>query len=105
MEKYLFTDGTNLVREVQSKEELYTLIQSSGDSGKIRIWIFSTSEWISYTEFSKRSIAGIPPAKKTAIAEEKKNNHVAVKKPVKKGVGVIRFFVVLVTSEIGRAHV
>ena len=98
MEKYLFTDGTNVVREVQSKEELHTLIHASGDSGKIRIWIFSTSEWISSAEFSKRSVAKIPPIKKSIIVEEKKNNHVAVKRPTKKGVGIIRFFVVLVTS-------
>jgi hypothetical protein len=48
MEKYLFTDGTNGVREVQSQEELKTLIASSVLPEKIRIWIFNTNEWISY---------------------------------------------------------
>lgn len=55
MEKYLFTDGTNVVREVQSGEELHTLVQSAADTGKVRIWLFNTSEWVSYAEFTKLS--------------------------------------------------
>ncbi|HKO82593.1 MAG TPA: hypothetical protein VJU78_19440 [Chitinophagaceae bacterium] len=98
MEKYLFIDGTNVIREVQSKEELHTLIQASGDPGKIRIWIFSTSEWISYAEFSKRSVVKTFPARKPVIPEEKKTNHVAVKKPAKKNAGLLKFFIVLVTT-------
>lgn len=71
MEKYLFTDGTNVVREVQSDEELQRLIQSSGDTGKIRIWVFNTNEWITYTEFSKQFTAKTPSFKKTAVDKEK----------------------------------
>jgi hypothetical protein len=55
MEKYLFTDGTNVIREVQSKEELTTLIQSSGDRNKVRIWVFNTSEWVTYAEFNRQA--------------------------------------------------
>ena len=52
MDKYLFTDGTSGVREVQSQEELKTLIASATQPGKIRIWIFNTNEWINYAGFS-----------------------------------------------------
>jgi len=83
MEKYLFTNGTNAVREVQSGEELQPLIQSSGDPGKIRIWIFSTSEWMTYAEFSKRTVARVIPIKKTVspIQEVKKAAGSSVRKP------------------------
>jgi hypothetical protein len=99
MEKYLFTDGTNVVREVQSKEELHTVIQSSGDPGKIRIWIFSTSEWITCTEFSKRSVAKVIPLKKTAVKEEKKQEPVVTTpKPPRKHTGAIKFFIATLTG-------
>jgi len=52
MNKYLFTDGTSGVREVQSQEELKTLIASAVQPDKIRIWIFNTNEWINYAGFS-----------------------------------------------------
>jgi hypothetical protein len=61
MEKYLFTDGTNVIREVESKEELASLIQSSPDSSKIRIWVFNSSEWISAADFNKRSRSTVVP--------------------------------------------
>jgi hypothetical protein len=51
MEKYLFADGTGGVREVQSGEELNTLIQAAPRTDKIRIWVFNTHEWISYADF------------------------------------------------------
>lgn len=71
MEKYLFTDGTNVVREVQSEEELQKLIQSSGDAGKIRIWVFNTNEWITYTDFSKKFILKTSSLKKSVNNVEK----------------------------------
>ncbi len=55
MEKYLFTDETGGIKEVQSDEELNTAIQAASRPEKIKIWIFSTNEWISYADFSKRS--------------------------------------------------
>jgi hypothetical protein len=66
MEKYLFTDGTNVIREVQSKEELNTLIQSSADPAMVRIWLFNTSEWISLADFNKRSNKFISSERKVA---------------------------------------
>ncbi|MEO7983885.1 MAG: hypothetical protein ABI688_07375 [Bacteroidota bacterium] len=54
MKKFLFTDGINGVIEVQSQEELETLISSTEEPGKIRIWLFSSNEWISYTAFRKQ---------------------------------------------------
>lgn len=68
MEKYLFTDGTNVLREVETNEELQTLIQSSADPAKIRIWIFNTNEWISLADFNKRSAKSFSPVKKTTPA-------------------------------------
>src|SRR5439155_19696569 len=66
MDKYLFTDGTSGVREVQSQEELKTLIASAAQPGKIRIWIFNTNEWINYTGFSNGML----------LTRKEKNNHV-----------------------------
>jgi hypothetical protein len=94
MEKYLFTDGTNAVREVQSGEELQKLIQSSGDTGKIRIWVFSTSEWITYTEFSTRSAAKVIPLKNKVHPAEDKPLVLPVHKPARKYTGIFRALVV-----------
>lgn len=55
MEKYLFTDGTSGVKEVQSAEELRTLVQASNDPAAVRIWKFNTSEWISLADLSKEA--------------------------------------------------
>ena len=99
MEKYLFTDGTNVVREVQSKEELQSLIRASGDPGKIRIWVFSTSEWISFAEFSKHNITSNPPIKRTEKAE-KKSEPVAIHrlpKP-KQSSWPLKLFIMLITA-------
>src|SRR5687768_18499793 len=98
MEKYLFTDGTNVIREVQSKEELLTLVQSAGDPGKIRIWIFSTCEWITYTEFSKRSVAKVIPIKKAIKEEKKQEPIVATRKSAREHTGAIKFFIVTLTG-------
>ena len=98
MEKYLFTDGTNGIREAQSKEELHSFIQSSADPEKIRIWIFSTSEWISYADFSKRSVAKVIPFKKTTIQEDKKKDTAIVRQPVKKNSRLIKLFIAIITG-------
>jgi hypothetical protein len=63
MEKYLFTDGTNVIREVESEEELQALIQASADPKKVRIWIFNTNEWIGIADFNKRSLRTVPVPK------------------------------------------
>lgn len=70
MEKYLFTDGTNVIREVQSKEELHTLIQSTADRHSVRIWAFNTNEWISYADFTK-AIPSTPPTPVKKVNERK----------------------------------
>lgn len=57
MEKYLFNDGTNVIREIQSKEELRALADPL-DPQKLSVWVFQTSEWISYTEFRNRYLRG-----------------------------------------------
>lgn len=104
MEKYLFTDGTNVVREVQSKEELHTIIEANSDPGKIRIWIYSTSEWISYAEFNKRFVAKVVPIKKAVVKQESRKERANTpalstpKKPARKSAAAIKFFVVIVTA-------
>jgi len=70
MEKYLFVDGTNQIREVESGDELRSLIQSTAEPAKARIWIFNTSEWISVAEFTKRSSGQAPIARKTTPVAE-----------------------------------
>ena len=54
MNKCLFTDGINGVKELQSQEELHTQIKLAPYPEKIRIWIFSSNEWIGYTDFHKK---------------------------------------------------
>lgn len=72
MEKYLFRDGTNAMREVESKKELLALIQSSPDPGKVRIWMFNTSEWLTLADFSKRFPAMPPTNGSAPVVAEKK---------------------------------
>jgi hypothetical protein len=69
MVKYLFTDGTSGVKEVQSQEELQSLIAASTRQDKIRIWIFNTSEWVSYSAFSK-----ITQDNKTKVVASRSND-------------------------------
>ena len=54
MSKYLFTDGINGVKEIQSQEELQTEIGAASYPDKIRIWTFNSNEWISYNAFQKK---------------------------------------------------
>lgn len=51
MDRFLFTDGTNGVREAHSKEELLALIHSAANPGNCRIWIFNSHEWTEYPSF------------------------------------------------------
>ena len=54
MDKFLFTDGTNGVREVYSPEELFRLLDSLPSPAQSRIWVYSTGEWISFASFTAR---------------------------------------------------
>jgi hypothetical protein len=54
MEKFLFTDGSNGVKEVQSPLELKELIETSASMDTIRVWVFNSNEWLSYATFSKQ---------------------------------------------------
>ncbi len=100
MKKYLFSDGTNVIREVQSEEELQSLIQSSGDPGKIRIWIFNTNEWVTHAEFSKHRVAKVTPLKNTPPKEEKKDEAVGRQRTAAKPRGWSRLliFVIMVAA-------
>jgi hypothetical protein len=59
MNKFLFSDETHGVKEVQSLAELEILIQSSEQPDKIRIWLFNSTEWISYQVFRRQFPKGI----------------------------------------------
>lgn len=68
MQKYLFNDGTNVIKEVHSAEELKSLLRSCSDPTRTRIWVFDTNEWLSYTDFAKAydfSFIPAPGAKKS----------------------------------------
>lgn len=67
MEKFLFTDGTSEVKEVQSAEELQALVATATGKEAIRIWLYNTNEWISYASF----INQFPLYQKTALLEAK----------------------------------
>jgi hypothetical protein len=69
MEKYLFNDGTNVIREVESESELQVLINSAADPNKARIWMFNTSEWITVSAYNKSRIKPSPKEKKLVPAE------------------------------------
>jgi hypothetical protein len=61
MEKYLFNDGTNIIKEVHSAEELKSLLRSCNDPSRTRIWVFDTNEWVSYSDFAKANNFSITP--------------------------------------------
>jgi|CXWL01.1.fsa_nt_gi hypothetical protein len=67
MDKFLFTDGTNGVSEVQSQEELENLVESATHPDKICVWLFSSNEWISYAAFRKEMPATIKKDKPAVI--------------------------------------
>lgn len=69
MEKYLFNDGTNVIKEVHSVEELKTLLRSCSDPTRTRVWVFDTNEWISYSDFAKAYNFSITPAVMTKKPE------------------------------------
>lgn len=67
MKKFLFTDGTIGVIEVQSPEELEARIDEAADPARVRIWLFSSSEWISLSAYRKQFPA--PVRKPVATAD------------------------------------
>ncbi len=54
MNKFFFSDETHGVKEVQSLAELEILIQSSEQPDKINIWLFNSTEWVSYQAFRRQ---------------------------------------------------
>lgn len=53
MKKFLFTDGTTGVMEVQGTDELEDLIRQAAHPSRVRIWVYSSNEWISYDAYRK----------------------------------------------------
>ena len=100
MSKYLFTDGINGVKEVQSQEELQTLINAATRPELVKIWLFTTNEWVNYNRFNGA-------ANKHTIAPEKKLNGatkpaeaIAVKKPANNYRGLKRFMAFVVAGVV-----
>lgn len=69
MEKFLFTDGMNGVIEATSLEALEKLVESAEQPDTIRIWLFSSSEWISYAAFRKLVPAPARKEKTLVVAD------------------------------------
>lgn len=76
MEKYLFTDGMSGVKEVQSQEELETLIAAVDQPDKIRVWLFNSNEWINYAAYRRLCPAArkkeLPPVTTEVMAARPK---------------------------------
>src|SRR5574338_345398 len=95
MEKYLFNDGTNIIKEVHSAEELKSLLRSCSDPTRTRVWVFDTNEWVSYPDFAKAynfSVIPAPEVRKTQpprIADTDEAESPAWKPKVK------RFFIII----------
>ncbi len=51
MNRFLFTDGIQGVKEVQTASELRSMVEETGHPEKVRVWIFNSNEWISYAAF------------------------------------------------------
>ncbi|HRX94627.1 MAG TPA: hypothetical protein P5158_10935 [Chitinophagaceae bacterium] len=54
MEKFLFTDGVNAVQELHSANELRKLLATTPDKAAVSIWLFNSSEWLSYEKFIRQ---------------------------------------------------
>jgi len=65
MDKYLFTDGT-VVKEAASKQELQSLADEVPDPRLVKVWIFNSHEWISWSSFLKKNNV-VQPAKETTL--------------------------------------
>jgi len=88
MDKFLFTDGTNGVKEVHTADELLSLINSTPEPGKARVWIFNSNEWLSCSSFLKRypgfmkKEPGVQLAREVGQAARVGNRHPWLKKIV-----------------------
>ncbi|HMU46741.1 MAG TPA: hypothetical protein PKC72_10260 [Chitinophagaceae bacterium] len=60
MDKFLFSDGTNAIKEVYSAKELQDLLDQAEHKEVARIWKFNSSEWISYADFVKEFPSFLP---------------------------------------------
>lgn len=72
MDKFLFTDGMNGVKEVQSLEELQNLIESVEQADKIQIWLFNTNEWLTLNELRKKIPVINKKEKTSSVATDSK---------------------------------
>ena len=98
MKKYLFADGTNVIREVQSDEELQALIQSSVELDKIRIWIFNTNVWLTHAEFCKQKFGQTSSLKEEVEVTGKIEKTLEPRKPAAKPARFSRMLIILITA-------
>lgn len=100
MNKYLFNDGTNIIKEVHSTEELKSLLRSCNDPSRTRIWVFDTNEWVSYQDFAKVNNFSITPLVAPEKNEPPRISDIADadtpgwKRPIKKFLVVIVFIAI-----------
>ncbi len=88
MDKFLFTDGTNGVREAQSREELENWIAAATEPGKVKVWLFSSNEWISYAAYRKLIPAA---ARKEAVILTDRPVTISNRGPVKRSAWLKKF--------------
>ena len=62
--KFLFNDGSGKIIEAASKEELDYFINNSPNKDRIKIWLYHSSQWITYPEYLKTQPA---TARKTPL--------------------------------------
>ena len=98
MNKYLFTDGINGVKEVQSQEELQTLVTAASKPELIRIWLFNTNEWISFSRFTNADKQPAPAKKINGAA--KAIEAPGAKKPSNGLRGLKRFMAFIVAGTV-----
>lgn len=101
MDKYLFNDGTNVIQEVQSADELKSLLQSCSDPTRTRVWVFDTNQWLGYADFAKAyNFSFTPVVKMAPVAPVEKKEEVIAK--AKKGkTGLKRFLLFVFLLAIG----
>ncbi|HSU29521.1 MAG TPA: hypothetical protein VLJ68_14135 [Chitinophagaceae bacterium] len=93
MDKYLVTDGTGGVKEMQSQDELRSWISSSENPEQIRIWIYNSNEWVTYSSFRKQFPGfSVNDLSKDSLPEEK-----LLARPVKQKHGLKKFLLAAVS--------
>ncbi len=103
MNQFLFTDGTNGVKELSSAGELQQCIRAATDQAAVRIWVFPSNAWMTCAEFIKQYPVFGEPVKASPATVEKtisRNGLTGVKKKKSFPVGQFILFLLLVAGTL-----